>query len=514
MSSCFKSSMLHFSKKYTPIYNPGGEYFSADQDFFNSYSVYKKRREAFLQKDVANKKQGNKLNDKSSHVVMGRLQEYGSTDLRDSMINSGGVDLSQVSGAKFIEIDNQNGKIEGDKSHLHSVQLKDDKTMKISNVKQEHNKVKNVVKKSKNLNTNKVTNVNDQNKKLNNIAKNTKKELKIIDQKGKSSGQNYAYKNGVKGINLDTNEVRDSKIANSKIQQHTKVVKKLNKSENHDKKKELFANNAGDDLNIKFENYSKKQGLKENFDYVVRGKESSQKKNVTGDKSVQGKHKVKNLSNNSSQIVNNLEVKRNQYDKDKKNSDKMKKIQSHVSSNRKLHDNNDNVLPGQQGNKRKVSNNSDNHKNQSLNSTSAEQNNKKKVSNNFDNYKNQLLNNSSVEKNNKKKVSNNFDNYKNQLLNNSSVEKNNKKKVNNSDNHKNQLLNSTPPEKQNNNGKVSNTGNNKNQLLNENSNSKDAKDMLNNDKFSTLYDDATDDNDELFDVENNYDNDYTIQYID
>ncbi|QXK91995.1 hypothetical protein HL033_00160 [Neoehrlichia mikurensis] len=229
VSSCFRSSVLHFSKKYTPIYNPGGEYFYSDKDFYNAYNLYKKRREMFLQKDVNKNLDSNKSNKNefSNIAIMDKLEEYGSTDLKDAMINRDGIDLSKLDGAKFIEIDNHGSKVEGDKSHFHSVRLKDNKTVRISNVKQKNNsEKKDNVKK---FNT--IANSSDKNKKLNNITKQQiVKEPKVIDQQNKFNKKHKSIK---------LNDYSDNEIVNSQVQKHTKVVKKLDKIKDNDNQEHI-----------------------------------------------------------------------------------------------------------------------------------------------------------------------------------------------------------------------------------------------------------------------------------
>ncbi|MGN7678680.1 MAG: TRP75-related protein [Anaplasma sp.] len=123
LASC--GFFFEMSKNYTPPYNPGGDFFDEDEDFARSYEIYKKRREdasggsaqqesrqdtsvmggLLRRKPRRSFGSGNRRND-----VIKKLREYGAVPVdkverKGGMVNSEGVDLSEVRGARFLDFD-------------------------------------------------------------------------------------------------------------------------------------------------------------------------------------------------------------------------------------------------------------------------------------------------------------------------------------------------------------------------------------------------------------------------
>lgn len=101
---CGSSKKIQFSKKYIPVYNPGGEYFFYDQKFSKSYELYQKRQDALKEKatlDVL--KIDKKIN---QHAKLNTQLANDSEFINNSnaMINSYGIDLARLKGAKFVEV--------------------------------------------------------------------------------------------------------------------------------------------------------------------------------------------------------------------------------------------------------------------------------------------------------------------------------------------------------------------------------------------------------------------------
>ncbi|MGN7661693.1 MAG: TRP75-related protein [Anaplasma sp.] len=123
LTSC--GFFFEMSKSYTPPYNPGGDFFDEDEDFARSYEIYKKRRENASGGSAQQESQqdtgriGGFLKRKPrpspggvsrQSDVIERLREYGAVPVdkvehKGGMVNSEGVDLSEVKGARFLDFD-------------------------------------------------------------------------------------------------------------------------------------------------------------------------------------------------------------------------------------------------------------------------------------------------------------------------------------------------------------------------------------------------------------------------
>lgn len=112
------------SKKYIPQGNPDGTNFYADEDFVESYKLYKKRRELLEKKKLQakNNKNINKKNLiktlKEKHIVdfndeSNYQKDCVNVDTENSMINKHGIDLARLKGAAFIDqLQNQDEQLE------------------------------------------------------------------------------------------------------------------------------------------------------------------------------------------------------------------------------------------------------------------------------------------------------------------------------------------------------------------------------------------------------------------
>ncbi|MDB1135160.1 TRP75-related protein [Candidatus Anaplasma sp. TIGMIC] len=122
LSSC-KDYMFEMSRNYTPAYNPGGDLFSEDESFSQSYEAYEKRRADILkereddrQNRVRSKSSGvrSRVSDAERDRILEKLRGYGVKNSatgersKSGMVNSEGVDLSRVKGARFIDVDLDN----------------------------------------------------------------------------------------------------------------------------------------------------------------------------------------------------------------------------------------------------------------------------------------------------------------------------------------------------------------------------------------------------------------------
>ncbi|GAT75342.1 putative exported protein, partial [Ehrlichia ruminantium] len=105
--SCSNKTKYQFSRKYSPVYNPGGESFESNQEFSRAYSVYKERRDALVrddnQQNVSKKKYvrlGNKHINRYDPIEDDGLPEGKDLQL---MVDSNGINLADVAGARFIQ---------------------------------------------------------------------------------------------------------------------------------------------------------------------------------------------------------------------------------------------------------------------------------------------------------------------------------------------------------------------------------------------------------------------------
>lgn len=102
----------NLSRKYIPPGNPGGANFNADEEFAESYQLYKKRRELLKKKKLQGK--ANKKFTKESLAqalkeknIVNSYDEYQEAcivdDEVDSMIDQHGINLARLKGAVFID---------------------------------------------------------------------------------------------------------------------------------------------------------------------------------------------------------------------------------------------------------------------------------------------------------------------------------------------------------------------------------------------------------------------------
>ncbi|MCU7611592.1 TRP75-related protein [Anaplasma capra] len=121
MTSCGGKYAFEMSRNYIPPYNPGGDLFDEDEDFAQSYEVYKKRRDDVLAdtagaRGLRSGKEGypeGRVGGRSGlrkRDVMEKLREYGAVPVDSvesddlGMVNNEGVDLSRVEGARFLDV--------------------------------------------------------------------------------------------------------------------------------------------------------------------------------------------------------------------------------------------------------------------------------------------------------------------------------------------------------------------------------------------------------------------------
>lgn len=130
LSSCGGKYAFEMSRNYAPPYNPGGDYFDDDESFAQSYEIYEKRREDALREQESMKKRNRgrdlqqksgrrQISDEEKGRIINELQRYGvmynaGERRKGGMVNSEGIDLSRVRGARFIDVDlNKSGVISG-----------------------------------------------------------------------------------------------------------------------------------------------------------------------------------------------------------------------------------------------------------------------------------------------------------------------------------------------------------------------------------------------------------------
>ncbi|QLL66634.1 hypothetical protein O998_02080 [Anaplasma phagocytophilum str. Norway variant1] len=130
LSSCGGKYAFEMSRNYAPPYNPGGDYFDDDESFAQSYEIYEKRREDALREqqsmkrrnrsgDLQQKSGRRQISDEEKSKIIDQLQRYGvmynaGERRKGGMVNSEGIDLSRVRGARFIDVDlSKSGVISG-----------------------------------------------------------------------------------------------------------------------------------------------------------------------------------------------------------------------------------------------------------------------------------------------------------------------------------------------------------------------------------------------------------------
>ncbi|SBO13682.1 hypothetical protein ANAPC1_00015 [Anaplasma phagocytophilum] len=130
LSSCGGKYAFEMSRNYAPPYNPGGDYFDDDENFAQSYEIYEKRREDALREqqsmkrrnrsgDLQQKSGRRQISDEEKSKIIDQLQRYGvmynaGERRKGGMVNSEGIDLSRVRGARFIDVDlSKSGVISG-----------------------------------------------------------------------------------------------------------------------------------------------------------------------------------------------------------------------------------------------------------------------------------------------------------------------------------------------------------------------------------------------------------------
>ncbi|KJV65334.1 TRP75-related protein, partial [Ehrlichia muris] len=110
--SCSNKSRYQFSRKYSPIYNPDGEAFDSNVEFARDYSIYKEHRDALTSGVDKNSKSVNtrrKVKPKAQ-VKDKEYEAFLKEEGHDSMIDSNGINLIDVAGAKFIDpMEDDNG---------------------------------------------------------------------------------------------------------------------------------------------------------------------------------------------------------------------------------------------------------------------------------------------------------------------------------------------------------------------------------------------------------------------
>lgn len=135
LASCWNRHALEVSKNYVPVYNPGGVLFDEDENFAQSYEVYEKRRHDVLQEKARHRKRGLEVEcerdcpkdgEEKKSWIMSKLQEFGVVSRdekkgrmgsRGGMVNSEGVDLSTIPGARFIDISLDEGEVDNESEH-------------------------------------------------------------------------------------------------------------------------------------------------------------------------------------------------------------------------------------------------------------------------------------------------------------------------------------------------------------------------------------------------------------
>ena len=121
LSSCVvERYAFEMSRNYTPVYNPGGDLFGEDEDFAQSYEIYEKRRTDMLKdredarrsrgESGKQRPRGQRISDAEKEKIEEQLRGFGALPRkmaergRGRMVNKEGVDLSQIKGARFIDV--------------------------------------------------------------------------------------------------------------------------------------------------------------------------------------------------------------------------------------------------------------------------------------------------------------------------------------------------------------------------------------------------------------------------
>ncbi|VVC35006.1 Hypothetical protein CINCED_3A019695 [Cinara cedri] len=100
------------SRKYIPPGNPGGANFNADEEFAESYKLYKKRRELLKKKKLQGKANKNFTREslaqtlKEKNIVNSYDEHQGACivdDEGDAMVDQHGINLARLKGAVFID---------------------------------------------------------------------------------------------------------------------------------------------------------------------------------------------------------------------------------------------------------------------------------------------------------------------------------------------------------------------------------------------------------------------------
>ncbi|WP_202965495.1 TRP75-related protein [Anaplasma centrale] len=124
VDSCtIRGNVFEMSRGYVPQYNPGGDLFDEDEEFVQSYEVYKQRREDVLAsssgardlrtdrgKGLSEERAGGRTKAPGRDIIE-KLREYGAIPVDKvegsgkGMVNKEGVDLTRVEGARFLDVD-------------------------------------------------------------------------------------------------------------------------------------------------------------------------------------------------------------------------------------------------------------------------------------------------------------------------------------------------------------------------------------------------------------------------
>lgn len=114
---CDSEAKTKLSRKYLPSGNPGGANFYADEEFAESYKLYKKRRELLKKKKLQGKVNKNTTKESLVNTLKEKKivnfsndnnnDEYQQAcivdDGENAMINQHGINLARLKGAVFID---------------------------------------------------------------------------------------------------------------------------------------------------------------------------------------------------------------------------------------------------------------------------------------------------------------------------------------------------------------------------------------------------------------------------
>ena len=119
--SCINRSGYQFSRKYSPIYNPDGEAFDSNVEFSRAYSIYKERRDALVSgignKNAVKYETKRKVQVENVDQLLEKILSEKEDD--DLMIDGNGINLVDIAGAKFIDLDSDD--VVDDDIHSNSV---------------------------------------------------------------------------------------------------------------------------------------------------------------------------------------------------------------------------------------------------------------------------------------------------------------------------------------------------------------------------------------------------------